>query len=43
MWAWVVVVPFTPDEIDVGDLAVLVLIAAIACVVGWAIVRRWRR
>src|SRR5687767_4975859 len=34
MWAWVVVVPFTPDVTDVGDLALLVLLVTVAGAVG---------
>jgi hypothetical protein len=39
----IVSVPFTPDVVDVGDLGLLVFLVIVACAVGWAIVRRWRR
>ena len=39
----IVVVLFTPDVIDVGDLGLLVLLVIVAGAVAWGIMRRWRR
>ena len=43
MQSWIVVVPFTPNVMDVGDLALLVFVVLVAGIVGWILVRRWRR
>ena len=43
MPSWIVVVPFTPDVLDVGDLALFVLLVVVAGAVAWTIVRRRRR
>jgi hypothetical protein len=37
------VVPFTPEVVDVGDLAVLVLLVLVAFALGWFFTRRRRR
>ena len=42
MLSWIVVVPFTPEVMDVGDLTVVVLLVLVAAVVGWLLVRRRR-
>jgi hypothetical protein len=43
MLAWIVVIPFTPDAVDVGGLGLLVLLAGVAAGVGWTTVQRWWR
>jgi hypothetical protein len=42
MRALIVVVPFTPDGVDVGDLGLLVLLVIVVGAVAWAITRQWR-
>ena len=37
----IVVVPFTPDVVDVGDIAFGLVRVVLAFVVGWFIVSRW--
>jgi hypothetical protein len=35
-----VVVPFTPEVVDVGDLAVVLALVLVAFAVGWYLTRR---
>ena len=36
----IVVVPFTPEVVDIGDLAVLLALVIVAFGVGWFLIRR---
>ena len=36
----IVVVPFTPEVVDIGDLAVLLTLVIVAFGVGWFLIRR---